>query len=189
MSSWQRRLAGRGWEPWHIKPLGPRGLQGRVAHGAMAGSEEVQRATALIEERLAQEEENEVGRGVGPKGVLRRPSSAVKGRKSLAAVPGRKEDTCPQGPSWLYCRVLLRGGCSQWETEASAPKSERQWSGRAKLGSSRPCPPTWASRRQAELHRAGQLGCCLQIGALRSPQLPAGRLGQEKLQCLVPEEG
>lgn len=77
----------------------------------MADSEEVQRATALIEERLAQEEENEVGLGWGAKGVLGTPNSAVKGRQNLAAIPGRKDDRCPQGPSWCYSRVLLRGRC------------------------------------------------------------------------------
>lgn len=65
MSSWQKRLAGRGWGPWHIKPPGP---AEEGCDGSMADSEEVQRATALIEERLAQEEENEVGLGWGPKG-------------------------------------------------------------------------------------------------------------------------
>lgn len=54
----------------------------------MAGSEALQSATALIEERLAQEEENEVRAEVWvPKGLLRRSSSAVKGRKRLAATP------------------------------------------------------------------------------------------------------
>lgn len=54
----------------------------------MAGSEALQSATALIEERLAQEEENEVWVEVWvPKGVLRRSSSAVRGRKRLAATP------------------------------------------------------------------------------------------------------
>uniref|UniRef100_A0A8C6CFK9 Ankyrin repeat domain 2 n=1 Tax=Monodon monoceros TaxID=40151 RepID=A0A8C6CFK9_MONMO len=45
------------------KAPGAPGPAGAVAHGAMAGSEEVQRAAALIEERLAQEEENEKLRG------------------------------------------------------------------------------------------------------------------------------
>lgn len=54
----------------------------------MADSEALQSATALIEERLAQEEENEVWAEVWvPRGVLRRSSSAVKGRKRLAATP------------------------------------------------------------------------------------------------------
>ena len=65
VSSWQKRLAGRGWGPWHIKPPGP---AEEGCDGTMADSEEVQRATALIEERLAQEEENEVGLGWGPQG-------------------------------------------------------------------------------------------------------------------------
>lgn len=89
----------------------------------MADSEEVQRATALIEERLAQEEENEVGLGWGPKGVLGIPSFVVKGRQNLAATPGRKEDGCPQEPSWCYSRVLLRGGCWSWDMKALAPRS------------------------------------------------------------------
>lgn len=46
--------------PWLIKPLKPCGLQRVVIDSTMEGSEAVQRATALIEERLAQEEENEV---------------------------------------------------------------------------------------------------------------------------------
>lgn len=64
MSSWQRRPAGRGWVPWHIKPPGPRACRSE-SDGTMASSEAVQRATALIEERLAQEEENEVGQRCG----------------------------------------------------------------------------------------------------------------------------
>lgn len=90
MSSWQKHLAGRGWGPWHIKPPGPAEAG---CDGTMADSEEVQRATALIEERLAQEEENEVGLGWGPKGVPGTPGSAVKGRQNPAGVPGRKEDS------------------------------------------------------------------------------------------------
>lgn len=45
---------------WLIKPLKPCGPQRVVTDSTMEGSEAVQRATALIEERLAQEEENEV---------------------------------------------------------------------------------------------------------------------------------
>lgn len=101
MSSWQRRPAGRGWVPWSIKPPWPCGLQRRVTDGTMAGTEEVQRATALIEQRLAQEEENEVWAGVrGPQGVLRRTSSAVKGKKSMDATPVvGKRTGVPRGPT------------------------------------------------------------------------------------------
>lgn len=57
--------------PWSIKPPWPCGPHRRVADGTMADSEAVQRATALIEQRLAQEEENEVWvwRRWGLKGV------------------------------------------------------------------------------------------------------------------------
>lgn len=60
---------------------------------------------------------------------------------------------------------------------------------RAKLGSMRPCLLTWALRRRAKLHRAGQPGCGLGVRGPEIPQLLGGRLGQKKLQCLVPEEG
>lgn len=57
-----------------------------VTDGTMADTEAVQRATELIDQRLAEEEENEVWAGVwGPEGVVRRSCSAVKGRESLAA--------------------------------------------------------------------------------------------------------
>ena len=105
VSSWQKHLAGRGWGPWHIKPPGP-AEAGR--NSTMAGSEEVQRATALIEERLAQEEENEVGLAWGPRGFWGHPALLSReGRTRLPYMAGR----CPQGPSWCYSRVLLRGGC------------------------------------------------------------------------------
>lgn len=87
--------------PWSIKPPWPCGLQRRVTDGTMAGTEEVQRATALIEQRLAQEEENEVWAGVrGLQGVLRRTSSAVKGKKSMDATPVvGKRTGVPRGPT------------------------------------------------------------------------------------------
>lgn len=104
VSSWQRRPAGRGWGTWLIKPLRLCGLQRLVIDGTMEGSEEgseaVKRATALIEERLAQEEENEVWARVwGPKGAPGRSSSTVKGGKSLAptTVVGRRGPV-PRGP-------------------------------------------------------------------------------------------
>lgn len=57
----------------------------------MADSEEVQRATALIEERLAQEEENEVGLGWGPKGFWGHPALLSReGRTRLPYLAGRK---------------------------------------------------------------------------------------------------
>ena len=181
MSSWQKHLAGRGWGPWHIKPPGP-AEAGR--NSTMAGSEEVQRATALIEERLAQEEENEVGLGWGPKGVLGTPSSAVKGRQNPAAVHGRKVSSRAQ-------LVLFQGaperGLLVVGNEGFSPQILRdKW--RAKLGSPRPCLLTWALRKRAKLHRTGQPGCGLGVQGPEIPQLLGGRLGQKKLQCLVPEE-
>lgn len=56
----------------------------------MEGPEAVQRATELIEQRLAQEEETEVGarvKGVGDGGVQAKESiCAVMGRERLAAM-------------------------------------------------------------------------------------------------------
>lgn len=113
--------------PWLIKPPRPWGLQRLVIDGTMEGSEAVQRATALIEERLAQEEENEVQAWVwGPKGIIRKSSSTVKGGKSLAAasVVGRRADA-PRGPMAPFQPQGAPGGgvCCQWETEASTPKN------------------------------------------------------------------
>lgn len=112
---------------WLIKPPRPCGLQRLAIDGTMEGSEAVQRATALIEERLAQEEENEVWARVwGPKGILRRSNSTAKGGKSLAAtsVVGRRTGV-PRDPmaSFQLQGVPGGGGWWQWETEASSPKN------------------------------------------------------------------
>lgn len=103
--------------PWSIKPPWLAGLQKRVMDGTMADSQAVQTATELIEQRLAQEEENEVQAEVWvPRGVLRRSDSVVKGRKRLAPSPVVGGQMSPG----LYSsrRVLLVQSCWQWETES-----------------------------------------------------------------------
>lgn len=56
----------------------------------------------------------------GLKGVLRRPSSAVKGRKSLAAIPvaGKKTVSPRALLAFFQPQVLLGRGCWQGETES-----------------------------------------------------------------------
>lgn len=116
----------------------------RVMDGTMAGPEAVQSATALIEERLAQEEAQEVPQRRGGAGLPRRPSSAVKGRKRLAATPVAGRGTgVPRAP--FQPQGAPGGqGCWRWETEASAPRTEGpRGSG---VGE-----PSWAPRDPAHL--------------------------------------
>lgn len=79
--------------------------------GPLESSEAVQRATALIEQRLAQEEESEVGTGVWrPEQSLGTPISSVMGRESLALVPavvGWGGQVSPLAPGSSWQRGLL----------------------------------------------------------------------------------
>lgn len=73
MENWASELmvkapSRRMWVLWFIKPpvpCGCRGVTDGTMEATMEGSEVVQRATALIEQRLAEEEENEVGQQCG----------------------------------------------------------------------------------------------------------------------------
>lgn len=182
MSSRQKRPVGREWVSWPIKPLWPCGLQRQVTDSTMAGSEAVQRATELIEQRLAQEEENEVW---GPKGVLRRPNSAVKGRKSLAATPVvGKRTGVTMGPSGSMPAPAYpwKRGYWQWETEASAPRTETVlWASQAVLPETAHLPGLPGSTEQDSWGTGGDV----EVGSPEMPQLLSERLGQEELQGLA----
>lgn len=90
----------------------------------------------------------------------------------------------PQGTPGVW-------GCWQWETEASAPRTEGHWGGQAKVDSPRPCPTHlglevtgWAAHSETARALPGNEG----MWGPKIPQLLDGRLRQENLQCLVTEE-
>lgn len=100
----------------------------------MEGPEAVQRATELIEQRLAQEEETEVGtevKGVGEGGLQ------VKGSVHLCC-HGKGKTGCYLGPDSMLFPRAQPGPCPHqdvpniWHLEGQAFQ--------------RPCPLTWASR-------------------------------------------
>ena len=84
--------------PWSIKPPWLFGQQKRVMDGTMAGSEAVQRATALIEQRLAQEEENEVWAGVWVPEAIEEIQLCCQGKEQAGRHTCGGKDRCPWAP-------------------------------------------------------------------------------------------
>lgn len=97
--------------------------------GTMEGPEAVQRATELIEQRLAQEEETEVGARVnegcwgGGGGSRLRSPSVLSGREGLAAGNMLGRYRLGPGQAHFHTRMLLMG---LWVVRdgASAPQTD-----------------------------------------------------------------